>query len=136
MKKCTTFEEQKGTRYIRGNVSFAIIVFTIVFHVSFSLFWLGDKRFLSEFFGKWAWFHGFNERFIKYIGWKLKFQKTETGFADERALIATTLMSSYHWKTFVPFCLRKKRPEKLIFNVNSELSQIRTKNKLCHLKQH
>ena len=29
----------------------------------------------------------------------------------ERALITTTLISSCHWKTLVPFCLRKKRPE-------------------------
>ena len=28
MKKCTTFEEEKGTRYIRGNVYFGIIVFS------------------------------------------------------------------------------------------------------------
>ena len=28
LKKCTTFEEQKGTKYIRGNVYFDIIVFS------------------------------------------------------------------------------------------------------------
>ena len=28
LKKCTTFEEQKGTRYISGNVYFEIIVFS------------------------------------------------------------------------------------------------------------
>ena len=28
LKKCTNFEEQKGTRYIRGNVYFGIIVFS------------------------------------------------------------------------------------------------------------
>ena len=28
LKKCTSFEEQKSTRYIRGNVSFGIIVFS------------------------------------------------------------------------------------------------------------
>ena len=28
LKKCTTFEEQKGTRYIRGNFSFGIIIFS------------------------------------------------------------------------------------------------------------
>ena len=28
LKKCTTFEEQKGTRYIRGNVYFGIIIFS------------------------------------------------------------------------------------------------------------
>ena len=27
LKKCTRFEEQKGTRYIRGNVYFGIAVF-------------------------------------------------------------------------------------------------------------
>ena len=30
---------------------------------------------------------------------------------DERALLTTTLISSCHWKTLVPFCLQKKRPE-------------------------
>ena len=28
MKKCTTFEEQKGARFIRGNVYFGIIIFS------------------------------------------------------------------------------------------------------------
>ena len=28
LKKCTNFEEQKGTRYIRGNVYIGIIVFS------------------------------------------------------------------------------------------------------------
>ena len=28
LKKCTAFEEQNGTRYIRGNVYFGIIVFS------------------------------------------------------------------------------------------------------------
>ena len=28
LKKCTTFEEQKGTGYIRGKVHFGIIVFS------------------------------------------------------------------------------------------------------------
>ena len=32
-------------------------------------------------------------------------------FVDERALLTTTLISSCHWKTLVPFCLQKKRPE-------------------------
>ena len=28
MKKCTSFEEEKGTVYIRGNVYFGVIVFS------------------------------------------------------------------------------------------------------------
>ena len=48
LKKCTSFEEQKGTRYIRGNVYFGIIIFScfvykIVSQISFNLFCSGDK---------------------------------------------------------------------------------------------
>ena len=43
-------------------------------------------------------------------------------------------MSSCHWKTLEPFCLRKKGPEKLIFNVNSELSQNRTEKQIMPFK--
>ena len=43
-------------------------------------------------------------------------------FVDETALIATPLISSYHWKTLVPFCLRKKRAEKA-FYTTSDISQ-------------
>ena len=53
-------------------------------------------------------------------------------FVDKIVLITTTLKSSYHWKTLVPFCLRKKNPENAIL---CELSQISQKNKLCHSKQ-
>ena len=51
------------------------------------------------------------------------FKKLRHGFADERALITKTLISSCHWKILVPFSLRKKRR---IFNTNTELSQNRT----------
>ena len=30
---------------------------------------------------------------------------------DERAMISTTLISSRHWETLIPICLRKKRLE-------------------------
>ena len=35
-------------------------------------------------------------------------KKLGQGFVDERAMITTTLISSCHWKTLVPFYLRKK----------------------------
>ena len=38
-------------------------------------------------------------------------KKLRHSFVDERALIATTLISSCHWKTLVPFCLQDRRPE-------------------------
>ena len=73
LKKCTNFEEQKGTRYIRGNVYIGIIVFSCLSSTniclrSLKLFCSGDKRLLSEFLQKWGWFQGHNERFSKYLG--------------------------------------------------------------------
>ena len=41
-------------------------------------------------------------------------------------------MSSCHWKTLVPFWLRKKRIEKAFFNINNELSQNCT-GKVCQI---
>ena len=38
-------------------------------------------------------------------------KKLRHGFVDERVLITTTLISSCHWKTLIPFSLRKKIPE-------------------------
>ena len=40
------------------------------------------------------------------------FKKLRHGFVDERAMITMTSTSSCHWKTLVPFCLQKRRPEK------------------------
>ena len=51
------------------------------------------------------------------------FKKERHSFVDERALITARLICYCHWKTIVPFCLLKKRPEFWIFNTNSELSQ-------------
>ena len=39
------------------------------------------------------------------------FKKLKHGFVDKRTMITTTLISSSHWKTLVPFCLQKKIPE-------------------------
>ena len=39
-------------------------------------------------------------------------------------MIKTTLMSSCHWKTLVPFCLRKKRSENTILILNRTEKQI------------
>ena len=53
---------------------------------------------------------------------------------DERATITTTLTSSCHWKTLVPFCLRKKRPGKAFLTLTVNYRKIVQKNKLCHSK--
>ena len=41
----------------------------------------------------------------------LNFEKLRHFFIYEKALITTTSISSYHWKTLIPFCLRKKKLE-------------------------
>ena len=111
-------------------------VYKTVSQISFKLFCLGDKRLLSEFLRKWAWFKGHTERFPKYLVKKWNFKKLRHGFVDERALITTKLISSFHWKTLVPFCLQKKRPVNAFLTLIVNYRKIMlSKNKLCHSKQ-
>ena len=58
-------------------------------------------------------------------------------------MITTALTSSCHWKTLVPFCLRKKRPENAfltlfkifkIYSHNSELLQNRKEKQIMPFK--
>ena len=49
-------------------------------------------------------------------------------------MTTTTLTSSFHWKTLVPFYVRNKRPEKSIFNTNIELLQNRTEKQIMPFK--
>ena len=50
-------------------------------------------------------------------------------FVDERALITTTLISSCHWKTLVPFCLQKKIPENAFLTIIVNYREIEQKSK-------
>ena len=56
-------------------------------------------------------------------------------FVDERALITTTLISSFHWETLVPSCLRKKRPEDAFLTLIVNYRKIVQTKKLCCSKQ-
>ena len=130
LKKCTSFEDQKGTSYIWGNVHFGI-VFSCLSSTKQCLRFLSNylvweiKDFLgnvpSEFLRKWCWFQGHNECFV-----------------DERAMKTMTLICSCHWKTLIPLwktlLLAKEKAWKHIFNTNSELLKNCTKNKLSHSK--
>ena len=75
-----------------------------------------------DFMRKWGWFHGHVIRFTKNLSSRLKHQKTKIRFCRSKNNFTTTLISSCHWKTLVPFNLRKKT-WKRIFKTNSELSQ-------------
>ena len=63
------------------------------------------------------------------------FKNLRHGFVDESALTTTTYISSCHWKSLVPFWLRKKRPENVFLTLIVNYRKIMQKNKLCHSKQ-
>ena len=63
------------------------------------------------------------------------FKKLRHGFVDEKAMITTTLVSSCNWKTFVHFCLQKKRSENAFLTLTVNYCKIIEKNNLCHPKQ-
>ena len=56
------------------------------------------------------------------------------GFVDERVLMTTTLKSSCHWKTLVPFCLRKKKPGNVFLTLIVNYRKIVQKNKIIPFK--
>ena len=73
LQKSTNFEEQEGTRCIRGNVLYWNYCLQLPFgyktvsQISFKFFCSGGKSLLSELLWKLGWFQGHNERFPKYL---------------------------------------------------------------------
>ena len=127
LKKCTSFEEQKGTSYIWENVYFGIIIFSCVSFTKPSL------RFLLNFFIREI--KGFHQsslanevdfRDIMNISPNILAKNWKQGFVDERALIIKTLISS---------CLRKKRPENAFLTLIVNYRKFVQENKLCPSKQ-
>ena len=141
MKKCTRFEEQKDTRYIRGNVYFGIIIFSCLSSVkSCPIFLLicfawEIKCFYHSSIGNEIDFTNIMNvsPYILAKNWHLK--KRGHVFVDERAIITPTLTPSCQWKTLVPSCLQKKRPENAFSKLTVNCCKIVQKNKLCHSKQ-
>ena len=118
LKKCTTFEEQKGTRYIRGNVYFGIIVFSCLSSTKPCLRFLliCFDREIKGFYQSSLWnevdFMDIMNVSPNILAKNENFKKLRHGSVDKRTMITTALTSSCHWKTLVPFCLQKRRPEK------------------------
>ena len=137
MKKCTSFEEQKGTRYIREN----IIVFSYLSATKLCLRFLLNcfvreiKGFYQSSLGNEVDFGDIMNVSPNILAKNQNFKKLRDSFVDERALIRTTLISSCHWKTLVPFCLRKKRPENTFSTIIVNYHKSIQTNKLCHSKQ-
>ena len=141
LKKCTSFEEQKGTRYIRENVYFGIIIFSCLSSTKPCLRFLLNcfvreiKGFNQSSLGNEVDFRDIMNVFPNILAKNWNFKKLRHGFVDERVLITTTLIFSCHWKALVSFCLWKKRPEKAFLTLIVNYRKIVQKNKLCHSKQ-
>ena len=132
LKKCTTFEEQKGTRHIRGNVYFDIIVFTCLL----ICFDREIKGFYQSSLENEVDFMDIMNVSPNILAKNENFKKLRHGSVDKRTIITTALTSSCHWKTLVPFCLRKKIPENEFLTLTVNYCKIVQKNKLCLSKQH
>ena len=139
MKKCTSFEEQKGTRYIREKLYLGIIIFSCLSSTKQCL------RFLLNCFVREI--RGFYQSSLEnevdfkdimnispnILTKNYNFKKLR--HVDKRALIATTLISSCHWKALEPFCLQRKRPVNAFLTPIVNYRKIVQKNRLCHSKQ-
>ena len=109
LKKCTSFEEQKGTRYIRENVYFGIIVFNCLTRrcLRFLLMFLACeiKDVYQSFLRNEVEFTDIMNVSQNILAKK----KLRDNFVNERAMITATLISSDHCQTLVSFCFRKKK---------------------------
>ena len=141
MKKCTSLEEQKGTRYIRGNVCFGIIVFSCLSTtkpcVRFILICFAREieGFYQSSLGNEVDFRDVMNVSPNILAKNWNFKKLRHAFVYERALKTTPLISASHWKILVPFCLRKKRPENPFFILTVNYHKVLQKNKLRHPKE-
>ena len=141
MKKCTRFEEQKGTRYIRENAYFGIIIFSCLSFTKARLRFLLNcfvremKGFYESSLGNEVDFRDIMNVSSNILAKNENFKKLRHSFLDERTLITTTLISFCHWKSLVTFRLRKKRPENAFLTLIVNYCKIIQKNKLCSSKQ-
>ena len=139
MKKCTSFEEQKGTRYIRENVYFGIIIFSCLSSTKSCLGFLLNcfvreiKGFYQSSLGNEADFRDIMNVSPNILAKNWNFKKLRRGFVDKRALITTTLISCCHWKTLYLFACERK-DLKRTFTINSKLSQNRTEKQIVPCK--
>ena len=136
LKKCTIFEEQKGARYIRENVFFWHIIFSCFSSTKLCLrfllhyFFREIKGFYQSSFGNEINFRDIMNVSPNILAKNSNFKNLRHGFVDESALTTTTYTSSCHWRSLVPFWLRKKRPENAFLTLIVNYRKIMQKNKL------
>ena len=138
LNKCTSFEEQKGTRYIRKNLYFGIIIFSYILSTKSCLRFLLNC-FLREIKGFYQSSLGNKVDFrdimnVPHISW-LKIKKTETMFCRWKSTDNNGINIFLSLENPCTFLLAKEKTWKCIFNTNSELSQnCFPKSKLCYSK--
>ena len=102
MKKCATFEEQKGTRYIRGNVYFGIIISSwflstkLCLNFLFICFAREIKGFYHSSFGNEVDLTNIMNISSNILAKNLNFKKLRQEFVDERAMIPITSKETHN----------------------------------------
>ena len=141
LKKCTIFEEQKGTRYNRRKVYFGIIIFSCPSSAKSCLRFLlicFDREIKGIYQSSLGNEVDYTDRLINIFpniltkNWN--FIKLRQHFVDKRAMIKTTLTFSCHRKTLVPFWLRKKIPENAFLTLTVNYSTFLLKKNYDILK--
>ena len=121
-KKYTNFEEQKGTRYIRGDVYIGIIIFNC----------FSSKKPCLRFL--------LNSFVCERKDFYQSSFRHEIDFRDIMNVSLNILAKNYKktilsLKILVSFCLRKKRSGNALLTLTVNNCKIIQKNKLCHSKQ-
>ena len=110
-------------------------VYKTVSNISFKFFCPEDKRLLQEFHWKWGWFQKYNERFPKYLGSKLKFQKTETQFCRWKSNDNNDVNIFTRKAVYLFACEKKGLKKNALLTLTLNYPKILQKNKLCYSKQ-
>ena len=99
-------------------------VYKTMSQISFNLFAQKIKDFCQSSLGNEVDFSDIMNVSPNILAKNYNLKKLRHDSVDERALITTTLISSFHWKTLVTFCLQKKRRENTNYAIqnNSKLS--------------
>ena len=139
---CSSFEEQKGTKYIRRSVYFGIIIFSFLLSakVFFRFLLICFAREIKHFYqssieNKVDFTNIMNfypNTLAKNKNKKVK--KLRHAFLDERPMITTTLISLCCLKTLT-FYLAKEKTWKSVFNTNIDLLENCTEKKVMSFKR-
>ena len=97
---------------------------------SFNLFRLGGRRLLSDFTRKCSWFHRHAVRFLKNLGSRLKFEKTEPRFCRWKRNDCGNINYFLSLENPCIFLLATEKTWKSIYKVNCELSPNHTEKNL------